>query len=126
MLKLLAAFTLIAVSLAAEHHTEEHHHHEPAVSSQHFERHDVPAHPPKDFHKYDGQGKYEFDYKVEDSHTGDKKHQHEARDGHHVKGVYSLHQPDGSIRTVKYEADKKTGFQADIKLTTKHVEHKHH
>ena len=53
--------------------------------------------------------KYEFAYKVEDPHTGDKKSQHEARDGHVVKGVYSLHQPDGTIRIVEYHADKKTG-----------------
>ncbi|TKX27828.1 cuticular protein RR-2 [Spodoptera litura] len=53
--------------------------------------------------------KYEFAYKVEDPHTGDKKYQHEARDGDVVKGVYSLHEPDGTVRIVEYHADKKTG-----------------
>ncbi|XP_028169641.1 histidine-rich glycoprotein-like [Ostrinia furnacalis] len=38
-----------------EHKHEEHKHkeHKPAISSYHIERHDVPAPPPKDFHKYD-------------------------------------------------------------------------
>lgn len=53
--------------------------------------------------------KYEYEYKVEDPHTGDKKYQHESRDGDVVKGVYSLHEADGSIRTVEYTSDKKTG-----------------
>ncbi|XP_026751400.1 cuticle protein 7-like [Galleria mellonella] len=104
----------------------QHHHHKPAISSQHIERHDIPAHPPKDFLEHHGPAKYEFEYKVHDPHTGDDKFQHETRDGHHVKGVYSLHEADGSIRTVHYTADKKQGFQADIKHSTKHVEPKHH
>lgn len=53
--------------------------------------------------------KYEFEYKVEDPHTGDNKYQHESRDGDKVEGVYSLHEADGSIRTVKYTADKHSG-----------------
>ena len=53
--------------------------------------------------------KYEFTYKVEDPHTGDKKSQHESRDGDVVKGVYSLHDADGTIRVVEYHADKKSG-----------------
>lgn len=57
-----------------------------------------------------GHAKYEFQYKVEDPHTGDNKYQHESRDGHKVHGVYSLHEADGSIRTVHYAADKKTGY----------------
>lgn len=59
------------------------------------------------FHQ--GHPKYEFEYKVEDPHTKDNKFQHEARDGDFVKGVYSLHEADGSIRTVEYSADKHTG-----------------
>lgn len=53
--------------------------------------------------------KYEFAYKVEDPHTGDFKSQHENRDGDVVKGYYSLHQPDGSVRHVEYHGDKHTG-----------------
>ncbi|CAH2075423.1 unnamed protein product, partial [Iphiclides podalirius] len=53
--------------------------------------------------------KYEFDYKVEDHHTGDIKSQHEHRDGDAVKGVYSLHQHDGSVRHVDYHGDHHSG-----------------
>ncbi|XP_063821014.1 cuticle protein 8-like [Ostrinia nubilalis] len=121
-IKIVTMIAVVAVVCqAAEHH------HKVAISSQHIERHDVPAHPPKDFHQYDGHAKYEFEYKVHDAHTGDIKQHHESRDGHKVEGAYSLHEHDGSVRTVKYHADKKTGFQAEVKHTTKHVEeHKHH
>ncbi|KAL0892008.1 hypothetical protein ABMA27_015233 [Loxostege sticticalis] len=70
--------------------------------------------------------KYEFEYKVEDPHTGDNKYQHETRDGDVVKGVYSLHDADGSIRTVEYSSVKKTGFNANVKHSTKHVQQEHH
>ena len=53
--------------------------------------------------------KYDFEYKVEDHHTGDIKSQHESRDGDVVKGYYSLKQPDGSEREVHYESDDHTG-----------------
>lgn len=53
--------------------------------------------------------KYQYEYKVEDPHTGDNKFQHEIRDGDSVKGVYSLHEADGSVRTVEYSSDKHHG-----------------
>lgn len=53
--------------------------------------------------------KYEYEYEIKDPHTHDFKQQHEHRDGDAVKGEYSLHQPDGTVRIVKYYADKKTG-----------------
>lgn len=53
--------------------------------------------------------KYDFKYEVKDPHTHDQKSQHEERDGHVVKGYYSLHEPDGSERHVHYHSDKKTG-----------------
>ncbi|GBP55705.1 Cuticle protein 19 [Eumeta japonica] len=95
--------------VAASGHKESSHHHE-----------DYYAHP-----------KYTFEYKVEDPHTGDNKYQHESRDGDVVKGVYSLHQADGSVRTVEYNSDKHTGFNAFVKSETiKHVQpathHYHH
>ncbi|GBP55701.1 Cuticle protein 19 [Eumeta japonica] len=118
------------------------HGHGHAYSSQSIVRHDGPAHPVHvghghdhghghggDDHHYDyyAHPKYAFEYKVEDPHTGDSKYQHESRDGDHVKGVYSLHQPDGSIRTVEYDSDKHSGFHAAVKHATKHiVPAKHH
>ncbi|RZB39313.1 Chitin bind 4 domain containing protein, partial [Asbolus verrucosus] len=58
--------------------------------------------------------KYQFKYGVEDHHTGDIKQQQEVRDGDVVKGEYSLHEPDGTILTVKYVADKHSGFNAVV------------
>ncbi|XP_053602739.1 sex-determining region Y protein-like [Plodia interpunctella] len=75
--------------------------------------------------------KYTYEYKVEDPHTHDSKYQRETRDHDVVKGEYSLHQPDGRIRIVKYTADKKNGFQAEVKYEghAQHIvpeQHGHH
>ncbi|KAH0821617.1 hypothetical protein GEV33_001174 [Tenebrio molitor] len=75
----------------------------------------VHAAPAEDHHQdYYAHPKYEFKYGVEDHHTGDIKSQSETRDGDVVKGQYSLHEPDGTILTVKYTADKHSGFNAEI------------
>ncbi|XP_063621672.1 histidine-rich glycoprotein-like [Cydia splendana] len=118
------------------HEHKHEHKHEPAHSSQHISKHDGHAEVVtiKDHHghekhvDYYTHPKYEFKYEVEDKHTGDHKTQHEHRDGDVVKGFYSLHEPDGSVRDVHYESDKKTGFHADIKHSTHHIvpEHHHH
>ncbi len=73
----------------ADHGHEEYHHDELV---------DYYAHP-----------KYAYKYGVSDYHTGDVKSQHETRDGDVVKGQYSLVEPDGSVRTVDYTADKING-----------------
>lgn len=72
--------------------------------------------------------KYEFKYGVQDYHTGDIKSQEETRDGDVVKGQYSLHEPDGTILTVKYTADKHSGFNAEVfrEGHAKHPEHSSH
>lgn len=54
---------------------------------------------------------------MSDYHTGDVKSQHETRDGDVVKGSYSLVEPDGTIRTVEYTADKVNGFNAVVHRT---------
>ncbi|EFA03719.1 Pupal cuticle protein Edg-84A-like Protein [Tribolium castaneum] len=69
--------------------------------------------------------KYEFKYGVEDHHTGDIKQQHETRDGDVVKGEYSLHEPDGTILTVHYTADKHNGFNAVVERKG-HAAHPQH
>lgn len=51
---------------------------------------------------------------MSDPKTGDKKEQYETRDGDAVKGEYSLIEPDGSRRIVKYYADKLNGFNAQV------------
>ncbi|XP_075228163.1 uncharacterized protein LOC142328342 [Lycorma delicatula] len=63
---------------------------------------------------YDSHPKYIFEYEVKDEHTGDIKSQKEERDGDVVKGFYSLHEPDGTKRTVEYSADHKSGFNAIV------------
>lgn len=57
---------------------------------------------------------YSFHYDVHDPHTGDVKSQHETRTGDVVTGFYTLVEPDGTIRTVKYTADKHNGFNAVV------------
>ncbi|KAK9869694.1 hypothetical protein WA026_003436 [Henosepilachna vigintioctopunctata] len=61
--------------------------------------------------------KYEFNYGVQDGHTGDHKSQHEVRDGDVVKGSYSLLEADGTTRTVHYTADDHNGFNAVVERT---------
>ncbi|CAH2075413.1 unnamed protein product, partial [Iphiclides podalirius] len=61
--------------------------------------------------------KYEYSYSVADGHTGDNKSQQESRDGDVVKGSYSFHEADGSIRTVEYSADDHNGFNAVVHNT---------
>ncbi|KAK5647071.1 hypothetical protein RI129_005535 [Pyrocoelia pectoralis] len=61
--------------------------------------------------------KYEFNYGVADAHTHDHHSQHEIRDGDAVHGEYSLHEADGTIRTVKYTANDKDGFNAVVERT---------
>lgn len=58
--------------------------------------------------------KYEFEYGISDHHTGDNKEQKEVRHGDVVHGEYSLKEPDGTIRTVKYTADDHNGFNAVV------------
>ncbi|XP_037299631.1 cuticle protein 19-like [Manduca sexta] len=94
----------LVVAVTADHH---------AFSSQHVHKHDghheLVSHGHGHHHDYYTHPKYEFEYKVEDHHTKDHKTQHEARDGDHVTGFYSLHDPDGSERHVHYHGDKHSG-----------------
>jgi hypothetical protein len=57
---------------------------------------------------------YEFKYGVKDTHTQDIKEQAEKRIGDKVEGYYSLLEPDGTTRTVKYTADHHSGFNAVV------------
>lgn len=58
--------------------------------------------------------KYEFEYGVKDQHTGDHKTHWEVRDGDMVKGEYTIDEPDGTTRVVKYTADGHNGFNAVV------------
>lgn len=63
---------------------------------------------------YDPHPQYTFRYGVQDSLTGDFKSQIETRNGDVVRGEYSLIDPDGFRRTVKYTADPINGFNAIV------------
>ncbi|XP_026328651.1 cuticle protein 18.6-like [Hyposmocoma kahamanoa] len=88
----------------------------------------APSHVEQEHHDYYAHPKYEFAYEVKDTHTHDIKSQHEIRDGDVVKGEYSLHQPDGAVRTVKYYGDHKSGFNAEVHYDapSHHVQPAHH
>lgn len=72
--------------------------------------------------------KYSYKYGVQDPHTGDYKTAHEYRDGDVVKGSYSVHDPDGTLRTVEYVADKENGFNAVVHKSghSNHPDHYEH
>ncbi|KAI4464370.1 structural contituent of cuticle [Holotrichia oblita] len=61
-----------------------------------------------------GPAEYSYSYGVEDQHTGDMKSHKETRTGDVVKGEYSFKEADGTIRTVNYTVDKKSGFNAVV------------
>lgn len=68
---------------------------------------------------------YEFKYGVYDPHTHDVKDQHEHRNGHHLTGGYSLKEPDGTHRVVKYRSGPHSGFEAVVERNG-HAKHPHH
>uniref|UniRef100_A0A6P7GXQ5 Uncharacterized protein LOC114344208 isoform X1 n=1 Tax=Diabrotica virgifera virgifera TaxID=50390 RepID=A0A6P7GXQ5_DIAVI len=77
----------------------------------------APQQPQYSGHKYEEENthpKYEFSYGVEDHHSGDIHSHKESRDGDVTQGEYSLHEADGTVRTVKYRVDKHSGFQAVV------------
>lgn len=57
---------------------------------------------------------YSFAYGVEDPKSKVSQSRKETRHGDAVVGEYSVVEPDGTLRTVRYTADKKNGFQAEI------------
>ncbi|XP_074112974.1 uncharacterized protein LOC141536393 [Cotesia typhae] len=63
---------------------------------------------------YKAHPKYKFSYGVEDHHTKDFHGQKEHRDGKDVAGEYTVHEPGGNVRTVKYHADHHGGFHAIV------------
>ncbi|XP_015601037.1 cuticle protein 19-like [Cephus cinctus] len=109
---LVLGFVAVFADSVVTHHAHSYQHHHgpvegPAHEVQFVDKHghhhvDYVAHP-----------KYGFAYGVEDHHTGDFKSQKEHRDGKNVAGEYSLKEPGGNVRTVKYHADK-DGFHAIV------------
>ncbi|CAG9859389.1 unnamed protein product, partial [Phyllotreta striolata] len=105
------------------------------IAEAHLPATDYGHHHQEEHIDYYAHPKYSFKYGVNDYHTGDIKSQHESRDGDSVKGQYSLVEPDGSIRTVHYTADKHNGFNAvvhksgpnkHLQRTLEHTAHEEH
>jgi Insect cuticle protein len=57
---------------------------------------------------------YDFEYSVQDDHTGDVKTQHESAKDGVISGYYTLIDADGYKRIVHYTADDVNGFNADV------------
>uniref|UniRef100_A0A1A9VQT0 Larval cuticle protein A2B n=1 Tax=Glossina austeni TaxID=7395 RepID=A0A1A9VQT0_GLOAU len=65
--------------------------------------------------EYDPHPQYTYGYDVKDALSGDSKTVVEARDGHLVRGQYSLNDADGYRRIVDYTADPVNGFNAVVR-----------
>ncbi|XP_075970771.1 larval cuticle protein A2B-like [Anticarsia gemmatalis] len=123
------AMTLAVVSARPQGHDQGH----ASLSSKNEVHQKIQLQHHKAHHKHDtdyyAHPKYEYAYEVVDQQTHDHKFQHEAREGDAVKGIYSVQQPDGTLRIVEYYADKKIGFNANVKYEghAAHVvpEHQH-
>lgn len=57
---------------------------------------------------------YDFSYVVKDDYYGTDYSHNAISDGDVVKGEYRVQLPDGRLQIVKYTADWKTGFHADV------------
>lgn len=57
---------------------------------------------------------YDFNYVVKDDYYGTDYAHNAISDGDQVKGEYRVQLPDGRLQIVKYVADWKTGFHADV------------
>ncbi|KAH8339066.1 hypothetical protein KR074_002041 [Drosophila pseudoananassae] len=63
---------------------------------------------------YVARPEYSFAYGVEDGKSRVLQNRKETRNGDEVRGVYSVVDPDGTLRVVKYTADDANGFQAEV------------
>lgn len=57
---------------------------------------------------------YQFGFDVKDDEYTNYQNRKETREGQVIKGSYSVVDSDGFIRTVKYTADPKEGFKAEV------------
>lgn len=63
---------------------------------------------------YDPNPSYQFGFDVKDDQFTNYQTRKEERDGKTITGSYSVVDADGYIRTVKYTADPKEGFKAEV------------
>ncbi|KAF7264736.1 hypothetical protein GWI33_022522 [Rhynchophorus ferrugineus] len=65
---------------------------------------------------FDPNPSYQFGFDVKDDQFTNYQTRKEERDGKKITGSYSVVDADGYIRTVKYTADPKEGFKAEVNL----------
>lgn len=57
---------------------------------------------------------YQFGFDVKDDLYTNYQNRKEQKDGDKIIGSYSVVDADGFVRTVKYTADPKDGFKAEV------------
>ncbi|XP_026284825.1 serine/threonine-protein phosphatase 1 regulatory subunit 10-like [Frankliniella occidentalis] len=71
-------------------------------------------------HDHDHSTPYKFEYKVHDQKNHNYYERAESSDGQVVRGFYSLLEPHGEVRVVKYRADH-DGFQSEVSRHGSHL-----
>ncbi|XP_053687049.1 uncharacterized protein LOC128736584 [Sabethes cyaneus] len=136
LLKTIACVTLLSL-VAAQYGEDDHYHHEEAEEESHggvgfsYAKFSGPVSGPahevlvEDKHghghtvDYVAKPDYHFEYGVEDPKSKVSQNRKEHRHEDEVHGEYSVQQPDGKLRTVKYSANKHTGFHAEVLIDGK-------
>lgn len=121
--------TLLALA-AAEYGVEEdhHEHHQPGFSYAKFsgpvsgpahEVHIADKHGHGHTIDYVAKPDYQFEYGVEDPKGKVSQNRKEHRHEDELHGEYTVQQPDGKLRVVKYTANKHSGFHAEVLIDGK-------
>ncbi|XP_055628601.1 uncharacterized protein LOC129770038 [Toxorhynchites rutilus septentrionalis] len=133
LFKIIACLTLLSLAAAEYGEEEEHHHHqhlEPEVGFSYAKFSGPVSGPAHEIHVEDKHGHghaidyvakpdYHFEYGVEDPKSKVSQSRKEHRHEDELHGEYSVQQPDGKLRVVKYSANKHTGFHAEVLIDGK-------
>ncbi|XP_055535985.1 cuticle protein 21-like [Wyeomyia smithii] len=134
LLKSIICVTLLSLT-AAQYGEEEQYHHpqedaHPGVGFSYAKFSGPVSGPSHEVHVEDKHGHgytvdyvakpdYHFEYGVEDPKSKVSQSRKEHRHEDELHGEYSVQQPDGKLRTVKYTANKHTGFHAEVLIDGK-------
>ncbi|XP_049299378.1 probable zinc transporter protein DDB_G0282067 [Anopheles funestus] len=129
LFKTVACLALLSVA-ACEYGGEEEHHGHHSVGYSYAKFSGPVSGPAHEIHVEDKHGHghkidyvakpdYVFEYGVEDPKSKVSQSRKEHRHEDELHGEYSLHQPDGKLRTVKYSSNKHSGFQAEVLIDGK-------
>ncbi|XP_034234074.1 pro-resilin-like [Thrips palmi] len=67
-----------------------------------------------DHHHHEPGMPYDFNYAVKDDYYGTDYSRNEVSDGDVIRGEYRVQLPDGRLQIVRYTADWKNGYNADV------------